>query len=357
MFTGVRRSLMLVVVIALLAGCSTPTPMPTAVPTEPPTATPVPPTATPVPTNTPIPSTDTPEPTATPRPTNTPAPTATPLPTNTPKPTPTKAVTPKPTNTKGAVAPVSTGGGVSSQPSTLQKSIEQVISTAQGIAGLLDQMLGGGGVELCAPLIEKYQGIHNAPTYDVSGQNYEMQQAYAAYRNGINILETQSGMILGCGQSGGPLGALDNGSIHIRLNKVMDAFGQAHDWVQRAVPISAARSLPEAVQRVQLAISQLDLAYQHAGSGQMQECDPFINEYNVLANAPAFDVSAESDNMRNAYSLYRQGIDLAMSKSFSVVDMCNRGGGMLGALDFTTTIPAMKQALTLLNQALGLLGQ
>jgi hypothetical protein len=355
MVTVVRRFLMLVAIIVLLTGCSTPTPTPTVVPTEPPTATPVPPTATPVPTNTSIPPTDTPEPTATPRPTNTPAPTATPLPTNTPKPAPTKVVTPQPTNTRAAA--VSTGSGVSSQPSTLQKSIEQVISTAQGITGLLDQMLGGGGVELCAPLIEKYQGVHNAPTYDVSGQNYEMQQAYAAYRNGINILETQSGMILGCGQSGGPLGALDNGKIHIQLNKVMDAFGQAHDWVQRAVPISAARSLSEAVQRVQLAISQLDLAYQHAGSGQMQECDPFINEYNVLANAPAFDVSAESANIQNAYSLYRQGIDLAMSKSFTVVDMCNRGGGMLGTLDFTTSIPAMKQALTLLNQALGLLGQ
>jgi hypothetical protein len=63
MSTVSRCCLMLVVIIALLAGCSTPTPAPTAVPTEPPTSTPVPPTATPVPTDTPAPT-----PTATPEP-------------------------------------------------------------------------------------------------------------------------------------------------------------------------------------------------------------------------------------------------------------------------------------------------
>jgi hypothetical protein len=63
MLTEVRRFLMLIVVIALLAGCGTSTPAPTAVPPEPPTATPVPPTATPAPTDTPAPT-----PTATPEP-------------------------------------------------------------------------------------------------------------------------------------------------------------------------------------------------------------------------------------------------------------------------------------------------
>ena len=187
-----RRLLLLVVSIALLAGCGTPTPppTPTAIPTEPPTSTPVPPTTTSVPTNTPIP------PTNTPQPTDTPAPTATPLPTNTPKPTATKAVTPKPINTKNAAAPVSTGGGVSSKPSTLAASIEQSFNAARGIVSHLNEMASGAGVEVCAPLIAKYQGIHTAPTYDVTGQSTEVQNAYAAYRNGISIVDTLGAKIL-----------------------------------------------------------------------------------------------------------------------------------------------------------------
>jgi hypothetical protein len=246
---------------------------------------------------------------------------------------------------------------VSSKPSTLQTSIDQSFNATNEIIGLLDQMLSGGGVELCAPLIAKYQSIHNAPTYDVAGQNYEMQQAYAAYRNGINLVDTQSAQLLSCGRNGGTLGPLDTGVAIKQLNIAVAAFGQAHDWVRRAVPISAAGSLPEAAQRVLLAISQLDLAYQHAGSGQTQECEPFVNEHNVLASAPAYDVSAEPASVQSAYALYRQGIDLAMSKTSAVVDMCNRGGGTLGNLDFATSIQKMKQAQAFLNQAAGLLGQ
>jgi hypothetical protein len=238
----------------------------------------------------------------------------------------------------------------------LGNSIEQSFNATLGIIGLLDQMIGGGGVELCAPLIEKYQSIHNAPTYDVNGQNYETQQAYAAYRNGISILDTVGANIASCGQNGGPLGKLDIGTDHKLATQAVDAFGQARDWTLRAVTISANSPLIDAVRRVQTAISQIGLAYQRAGS-QTQECDPFINEHNVLLNAPAYDVSAEPANVQNAYGLYRQGIELALSKSSTVVDMCNRGGGTLGWLDYGQSLPVLKQAQSLITQALSLLGQ
>lgn len=113
------RSLSLVAVllsIALVAACSSPTPTPTATPI--PTATPVPAatstptptatavlTATPTPTATPAPTaTATPTPTATPAPTATPTPTATPRPTSTPRPSPTATPTPRPTATPTATA-------------------------------------------------------------------------------------------------------------------------------------------------------------------------------------------------------------------------------------------------------------
>jgi len=217
-------------------------------------------------------------------------------------------------------------------------------------------MTGGGGVELCAPLIEKYKSVHNAPTYDVNGQNYETQQAYATYRNGISLLDSQGSQIVSCGQNGGALGKLDIGVIYKRVTKAVDAFGQARDWALRAVTISADSPLIDSVRRVQTAISQIGLAYQRAGSST-QECDPFINEYNVLMNAPTYNVSAEPANVQNAYGLYRQGIELALSKASSVVDMCNRGGGTLGLLDYGTSLPVLKQAQSLLIQALSLLSQ
>ena len=64
MFTRSHRSLLFVIVLLfVLAACGTPTPAPTALPTEPPTSTPVPPTATAVPpTATSVPPTATPVP-------------------------------------------------------------------------------------------------------------------------------------------------------------------------------------------------------------------------------------------------------------------------------------------------------
>lgn len=348
-----------VVLAILLTGCAaaTPTPMPTPVPptaTVEPTATAVPPTVTPEPTatSTPVPPTATPLP---PTVTATPAPTATPQPTNTPKPAPTKVVTPKPTNTKAPV--VSSGGGVSSQPTTLEQSIEQSFNTALSMIGLINQMISGGGVENCAPLIAQYQSIQHAPTYDMTGQVSELQQAYAAYRNGISILETRGATLLSCGQNGGPISSLDLGPVNTTLTKSVDAFGQARDWAKRAVPIAPNSSLVDAARRVLTAISQIGLAYQRAGSGQTEDCDEFIHEHNILVNAPTYDVSAEPSNVQNAYALYREGIELVLSKSSIVVDMCNRGGGMLGKLDYSQTLPTLRRGEKLLNQALSALGQ
>jgi hypothetical protein len=218
-------------------------------------------------------------------------------------------------------------------------------------------MAGGGGVEACAPLIAKYQGVHDAPTYDMTGQSTEMQNAYAAYRNGVNLVDTERDKLLGCGQNGGPIGTFDIGTILFPLRRAVESFGQARDWTQRAVTVSANSPLIDSVRRIQTAISQIDLAYQRAGSGQTEDCDAFINEHNVLVNAPAYDVGAEPPNVQNAYALYRRGIELALSKSSTVVDMCNRGGGLLGWLDYGQSLPVLKEAQALLNQALSALGQ
>jgi hypothetical protein len=303
----------LVLITIVLAACSTatPAPTPTAVPTEPPTSTPVPPTATPVPTNTPVPPTSTPRPTATLRPTNT----ATPLPTNTPKPAPTKAVTPKPTNTKGAAV---TGGVVSSTPTTLQKSIEQALSAAQGMLALLDQIINGGGSELCAPLIEKYQSIHNAPSYDVSGQSNEAQQAYAAYRNGVSILDTRAALILECGQSGGTISPLNLGPVRQTVGKATDSFAQALDVLQWAPGMSSLPPLEDAIARALRAIGGVGNAVNgmlthdyNMPKGHLKPTDPrcveAINSHNALPNF-TMDPTGQPSSIQTAYRLYQEAI-------------------------------------------------
>ena len=317
MFAVSRRCLMLVILIAMLAGCGTSTsqPTPTVVPTEPPTSTPVPPTATPLPTNTPIP------PTNTPAPTNTPIPTATPLPTNTPKPAPTKAVTPKPTNTKSAAAPVSTGGGVSSNPSTLQTSIDQSFNAAQGVVSLLNQMSSGGGVELCIPLIQKYQSIHNAPTYDVSGQSNEMQQAYGAYRNGISLLDTRATLIVGCGQGGGSIGRLELGSVHSTATQAADSFAQAQNVLKQFLDMSTMSPLENAIVRALHAIGGVGDAANKMMPNKFwgpnnrriaatdSRCVEAITSHNAI---PSFtmDTTGQPASVQTAYQLYQEALNL-----------------------------------------------
>ncbi len=214
-------------------------------------------------------------------------------------------------------------------------------------------MNSGGGVDLCAPLIAQYQSIHNAPAYDMSAQSNEMQQAYAAYRRGIDLIDSRAGTILGCGQGSGPIGAKAGGVVRYTVSQAVETFGQARDAVKRAATISTESPLPDAVTRVHAAVFTIGRIFQSGGG----DCSVFLHEYNVLANAPTYDVSAQPSNVQGAYSLYRQAIDLAVPKLMSAVEVCKKGGGEVGQLDWATTGPVLTKAETLLNQALSKLGQ
>ncbi len=214
-------------------------------------------------------------------------------------------------------------------------------------------MSSGGGTDLCAPLIAQYQSIHNAPAYDVSAQSNEMQQAYAAYRQGIALIDARASTILACGQGGGPIGGMDGRLVRQAVSKAVEMFGQAHDAVKRAATISTESPLPDAVTRVHAAVTTLSRMFQSGGG----DCSILLHEYNALANAPTYDVSAQPPNVQAAHSLYRQAIDLAVPKLMPAADVCNKGGGKIGWLDFATTGPVLTKAEDLLNQALSKLGQ
>jgi hypothetical protein len=303
-----------------IAACATPTPPPptlAALPTETPLSKP---TVTLTPTFTAVPPTNTPEPTATPTPTltATPAPTATPVP-PTYTPVPTKIATPGPTRTKSpaGVPPVA----VSSKPSTLQKSNEQAFSTAEAMVGLLDQMAGGSGAELCAPLIEKCQSIHAAPAYDMTGQPNEIQQAYGLYRQGVELVDTRSGTILGCGQGGGTIGGIELGLVRQTMARAIDLFGRARDLISLAPGVSTMSPLEDAIVRLRRSVEGINgivnglLSSRQFGGGQTQfsgddpTCVQAVAYHNAIVPF-TMDPSGQPPSVQAAYQLYQEAANI-----------------------------------------------
>jgi hypothetical protein len=369
MFVVAQRCLLLAVVIALLAGCATPTPppTPTAIPTEPPTSTPLPPTAIAVPTNTPIPPTDTPEPTATPRPTNTP----TPLPTNTPKPAPTKAVTPKPTNTKGAAAPASVR--VSAKPSDVLTSIQQAFNTGQSLIGQFDA-LSQKDAAVCAPLLASFNSLLAAPVYDVSAQAGTVQQAYSLYRNAIGMLSAQAGFVRSCGASGtGTLNPAEMGKVRPIIGDAVNQLAQAWELVRYESDASSAASpngpLLSAIRKAMYdsvalggtSHSRSTIATPHWWPYPVDvtsyPCEGFRAGYDQVVNAPTFDVNTQTGNVQAAYDKYRKAIATVSDGARSIYEACGRQEGKIVDGMVMSLRGSTSAAHELLSQAFALLNQ
>jgi hypothetical protein len=206
--SAVRSGVIWIVLLSIaLAGCNTPTP--TAEPTAtaiPPTAVPtaVPPTATF--TATPVPPTKTP--------TNTPTVTSTPLPTA----TPTRTPIPLPTRTK---APTAT-----TAPKTppLAAAIQQ---TAEYAVEIKKAIFSGG--ESCDDLFRQFNGILNAPTYNVAGQSSQIQTAYALYRQAVDYVAVSKAAVVDgvCKAGGGNVGKLDVYFLLKQMDQTLSYLDQA----------------------------------------------------------------------------------------------------------------------------------
>jgi hypothetical protein len=283
-------------------------------------------------------------------------PTNTPQPTNTSTLAPTKIVTPKPTITK-APAVSSSGGGISSQPSTLEKSVQQAHATAKAMLGLLDQMKAQGGTETCPPLRENSQSFQNAPVYDVAGQSLQFQQAYTFYRQAIDLVNSRTAAFQGCGLGGGAIGGLDWEVTRTKVAQAIEKLEQAELWAQRVASVSSSSSLVDATKRIHLAVvSLLTILEKALGSGE-EPCAPFLAEYDVVATAPVYDVGSQPANIQNAYGLYRRAIDMTLSRAVPLADMCKQGGGQIYKPDYVAARDTFREAIGYLEQALAILGQ
>ncbi len=89
-------------------------------------------------------------------------------------------------------------------------------------------------------------------------------------------------------------------------------------------------------------------------AGKGGRCDIAIPQYDLLTNAPAYDVSKQSMDAQTAYSLYRQGIERVQATAYKVRRVC-QGGGVIGKLDIAEAQKGISDAIAFFGQARDLL--
>jgi hypothetical protein len=226
---------------------------------------------------------------------------------------------------------------------------------------LLNQMSAGGGAELCAPLIAKYQSIHNAPTYDVSGQSNDAQQAYGAYRDGINLVDQLGEKVLSCGQGGGPIGALNIGVILASMDRAVRALSQAQDVIRLAPGVSTLSPLEEAIERALRAIGGVEGVMNKLMPNQstwfgggVPANDPRCVEALTWQNAiPTFtmDPTGQPESVQSAYQLYQEALNIYQLEVSDFPRACMAGEVTVAPVGFPALWARVGDILVKLRQA------
>ncbi|WP_420642414.1 hypothetical protein [Candidatus Leptofilum sp.] len=100
--------------------------------------------------------------------------TPTPLPTNTPAPT---------TSSQESAPPPAAEPNLEE---TLLNTMVQTRTNMQNFGGMIDTALNSGGIS-CQAVVDTYDNVVLAPTFDVSGASPVVQNAYASYRAAIDV--------------------------------------------------------------------------------------------------------------------------------------------------------------------------
>jgi len=228
-------------------------------------------------------------------------------------------------NTK---APVVNTGGVSSQPSTVQKSVQQTFDTVHDMLSVLDQMQTGGA-ELCAPLLAKYQSVSAAPVYDVSGQPAAVQQAYDLYRSAISTITARASSFSDCGKAGKPIGGLDWSETRRIVDKALGLLGQAAQKLINTANQTTLSPLAAAIARFRTSLDGIaGVLDQHLGAhwqtplrGRDPDCGA-VQAFHAAIQPQEFDVTGQPQSVVNAYQAYRQALDNYTLKISGVAGMC-----------------------------------
>ncbi|HSD83022.1 MAG TPA: hypothetical protein VLG46_04155, partial [Anaerolineae bacterium] len=89
-------------------------------------------------------------------------------------------------------------------------------------------------------------------------------------------------------------------------------------------------------------------------AGRGGDCNVVIPQYDLIASAPVFDVSAQSSETQAAYDLYRQGVERAQATSSKIRRVC-QGGGRIDKLDIAEAHQGISAAITFFGRARDLL--
>ncbi len=109
------------------------------------------------------------------------------VPTETPAPTPTKTRAPQPANTQ----PQPTKAPSVDLQAVLLASMLQTRINIDAYGGMIDGALRSGSVD-CQDIVNTYDAIKNAPTYDVTNASDLVKNAYPAYRSAIDVFTNAS---------------------------------------------------------------------------------------------------------------------------------------------------------------------
>jgi hypothetical protein len=85
--------------------------------------------------------------------------------------------------------------------------------------------------------------------------------------------------------------------------------------------------------------------------GTPGSCDALRANYQLVVNAPTYDVSAQPANVQGGYGLYRQAIDIIVEKIAPFDQICAAGGGRVDALMFDLARGKITEAGGLLTVA------
>jgi hypothetical protein len=106
--------------------------------------------------------------------------------------------------------------------------IQQTIEHANAFKGALFQ-----GGESCADFFKQFNGIVNAPTFDMTGQSSTVQGAYGLYRQAIATAGSKAVVFNDiCSSGGGAVGKLDV-LVEIKLlEEAVSLLSQAEQMLQ-----------------------------------------------------------------------------------------------------------------------------
>ena len=137
-------------------------------------------------------------------------------------PTPTQSA---PSTPRATTAPAATA--TPKQP-PLADTIVRTRQHVESLGGALDRLYHGGGAEACGPLLSDYFSVVGAPTYDVSAQPANVQNAYGLYQQAINLISAKLQSIAQvCLSGGGTVGRLDFDLARQSINDAGSLLTQA----------------------------------------------------------------------------------------------------------------------------------